>query len=123
MLFGTLACHLRYALLVMIAVLVIIFFSKWTGSNSAAPGKHAATSAPVPSAATTAILKDAKEYTEADAPNVVVALMQITHALALFDASQHLGYTPPPAAVNALKERQRAALQHMTSTYPQLLQS
>lgn len=33
-LLGSLACHLRYALIIVLVVLAVILLSKWTGSNS-----------------------------------------------------------------------------------------
>lgn len=117
MLFGTLACHLRYALLIMITVVVIILFSKWTGSGGTPslpfykPSLQATPSA--------ALLKEAREYNDAPAPNSVVGLMQTTHALALVHAA---------AADNApfaaeLKNKQRQYIAHIASTYPEVLQT
>lgn len=34
MFFGTLACHLRYALIILIVVIVVVLLSKWTGSGA-----------------------------------------------------------------------------------------
>ena len=123
MLFGTLACHVRYGLLVMIAVVVIILFSKWTGSTRATPVPAARLAPPMQPSVTLQLVREAKEYTDAPAPNSIVGLMQTTHALALLHAVSQTGQTVPPGLNAVLKERQLQAVQHITSTYPELLNS
>jgi len=49
---ASLACHLRYALIILCVFLIVILFSKWTGGTEAAATAAAATPLSVPSPAT-----------------------------------------------------------------------
>lgn len=107
--------------MVMIAVTVIILFSKWTGASSVpfpkpSTAPHAPAAAVSAAAPTASLLKEAREYNDAPAPNSIVGLMQTTHALALVQAAGgHAQFT------HELREKQRQCIAHIAATYPEVL--
>lgn len=110
MLFSTFALHVRYALIILLLVILIILMSKWTGSKCA-------NVTVVNSANNTAqdLLGQSQDLlVQADQQVPVIALMHTAAAHAYVDAAERLAPTKlKPLQVTSIKAKIQAKQQSL----------
>jgi hypothetical protein len=96
-LFSSLACHLRYALIILCILVVIILFSKWTGyNNNTAKTIQIMSPANNDTTVTTLIYhaqelcRSVMEQLKSGAADKAYLTQQLTYALAYIDSAQML---------------------------------
>jgi len=133
--FGSLACHLRFALIVMLVILVIILLSKWSGSSSnsgggggggGGGGKSRASLAPLVPTDVGKLIKTAKKWSKQSGNdgNPVAALVHATYAVAYLDAARIMSdeeVDGVEALSKTLEQRQQAAVRHIHAQCPNVV--
>lgn len=143
---GSLASHLRYALIIILVVVTIILLSKWTGSGGRTAllikggskqqqqkTDSAAVAAATTSAAVQKLMKESQEWAgETEHPSItpVAQLINATYALAYAQATQALATSPDiksatsvdvePLVAN-MKAKQTEAVQYLASNFPSIV--
>ncbi len=123
--FGGVACHLRYALIIVLVVLVIILLSKWTGNSTTI--YHPKLSKGVKN-----LVKEAGEWGNAAEhdTNALLQLMHATYAIAYLNAArtlasdkeiERLSRVQLDEMTQTLREKQQHVVQKLAGQYPALM--
>lgn len=124
--FGSLASHLRYALVVMLLILVVVLLSKWSGSETVVVGKRGAQTPKLARVDVEKLVKTAKKWSRQSEQDVnpVAALVHATYAVAYIDAARTMSdevIDGVDTLNTTLQERQQAAVQHIHTQCPNVL--
>ena len=119
----SLACHLQYALIIVLIITAVVLFSKWSSFGNAGVYKI---KSPNHDKHREPLLKLANKWnkkSESD-NNPVASLIHATYAVAYLDAARMVSNAPvnPNDPVNTvLSQRQQAAVQHIHAQCPHVL--
>jgi hypothetical protein len=91
MFFGTLACHLRYALIIVIIVLVVVLLSKWTGSGASTVNVRVVEEQATLKAARSMVKESQESASKIErGAHPLMQLVQAVYAQAYLEAAQSL---------------------------------
>lgn len=129
------ACHLRYAFIIILIVLIIILLSKWTGSGSTTATFYQ----PKITKKVHALIKEASEWNNAcdeddgqKESSMLLKLMHATYAVAYLNAARVIATDTeiervlnknPLNMIQSIREKQQNIVQELVSKYPTLVSS